>query len=395
VIATLRWILPALVPAALVAFGVYRSDRRRDPPYLVVLTFLLGAALGAGSFWLEARASAWTGLDVRASVVGEASALLYLFCVVAPFREAAKVAACWPAFLSKHFDEPYDGVVYSAVAALGFAASENAIMLRLHPTGGIWLARAACALPAHLFFATLWGYALGRAKQGTKRPGAIFPMAWLGATLGHGLYVHFVYGRDPGALVAVLPLLLAMGVVAWFASRDLRVRGDRPSREFAQRGGDTRLSRLSFDRFSQPPSLGAVRAALRRSDRPIMVRWIFFGAIVTLGAMVAGFGASVAFGHWANVDFSRVDEHDVSTVAPLVLLGVGILVGFPVSGFLVARASNLPTLLEPALATALAIAATLTLLGFAAPIAVVFAIAFSPIAFGLACAGAWVGRPLS
>jgi predicted MFS family arabinose efflux permease len=95
------------------------------------------------------------------------------------------------------------------------------------------------------------------------------------------------------------------------------------------------------------------------------------------------------------VDFSRVDEHDVSTVAPLVLLGVGILVGFPVSGFLVARASNLPTLLEPALATALAILATLTLLGFAAPIAVVFAIAFSPIAFGLACAGAWVGRPLS
>lgn len=393
--AALRWVLPGLLPALLIAFLIYRSDRRAEPPYLVVLTFLLGATFGAGSFLLEAKASAWTGLDVRVSIVGQASALLYLFCVVAPFREAAKVAACWPAFVSEHFDEPYDGIVYSAAAALGFAAAENAFVLRTHPAGGIWLARAACALPAHLFFAALWGYALGRAKHGTKRPSSIFPIAWLGATLGHGFYIHFVYGRGPGALVAVLPLLLAMGVVAWFARRDLLARGDRTSRELSVLAGDSRLSRLSFDRFSQPPSLRAVRAALRQSDRPIMLRWILFGALVTVGAMVAGFAASVAFGHWANVDFSRVDEHDVTTTAPLILLGVGILAGFPVSGLLLARASNLPTLLEPALATVIAIGATLVLLAFAAPVAVIFAIALSPIAFGLACAGAWIGRPLS
>jgi fatty acid desaturase len=126
-----------------------------------------------------------------------------------------------------------------------------------------------------------------------------------------------------------------------------------------------------------------------------MIRWILLGALVTLGSMVAGFGASVAFGHSVRVDFSMVDEHEVNAVAPLVLLGVGVLSGFPVSGFLVARASNLPSLLEPALAAALAIMTTLVLLGFAAPVALVFAVAFSPIAFALACAGAWVGRPLS
>ena len=58
-----------------------------------------------------------------------------------------------------------------------------------------------------------------------------------------------------------------------------------------------------------------------------------------------------------HVDFSVVDEHDAATTAPLALLGVGLLAAFPVSGFLVARASNVPTLLEPALAAALAIAA--------------------------------------
>jgi RsiW-degrading membrane proteinase PrsW (M82 family) len=395
VVAALRWIVPALLPAVLLAVGVYYSDRRREPPLLVVFTFVLGAILGAGTLWLQARAVVWAGLDVRVSVVGEGTALLYLFCVVAPVREGSKVVAAWPAFRSKYFDEPYDGIVYAGAAALGFAASESAVVLRAHPTGLIWLARTLLALPAHLFFASLWGYSLGRSKHGTKLPSNIFPLAWVTATLAHALYTHFVYGRGPGALAGVFPLLLAMGVVALFASRDLRMRGDRPSRDIALASGDSRLSRLSFERFSEPPSLKTVRAALRRTDRPVMLRWILFGALVTIGTMVAGFGASIAFGHWVHVDFSVVDEHDVKTAAPLVLLGVGVLAGFPVSGFLVARASNVPGLLEPALAAALAILTTLVLLGFAAPVALVFAVAFSPIAFALACAGAWVGRPLS
>jgi RsiW-degrading membrane proteinase PrsW (M82 family) len=395
VIAALRWVLPALLPTLLLVAGVYFSDRRREPPLLVVLTFVLGALFGAGALWLEGQAAVRAGLDIRASVVGEVTSLIYLFCVVAPLREGAKVAAVWPAFRSKYFDEPYDGIVYAGAASLGFAALQNALVLRAHPIGWIWIARTLLALPAHLFFAALWGYSLGRSKRGTKRPSNIFPLAWVGATFAHGLYTHFVYGRGPGALVGVFPLLLAMGAVAFFAARDLRGRGDRPSRDLAVQVDDSRLSRPSLDRFSQPPSLQTVRAALRRTDRPIMIRWILLGALVTLGSMVAGFGASVAFGHSVRVDFSIVDEHEVNAVAPLVLLGVGVLSGFPVSGFLVARASNLPSLLEPALAAALAILTTLILLGFAAPVALVFAVAFSPIAFALACAGAWVGRPLS
>jgi RsiW-degrading membrane proteinase PrsW (M82 family) len=395
VIAALRWLLPALLPALLLTAGIYFSDRRREPPLLVVVTFLLGGLFGAGALWLERQANVRVGLDIRASVVGEGTSLLYLFCVVAPLREGSKVAAAWPAFRSKYFDEPYDGIVYAGAAALGFAALENATVLRAHPTGSIWLARTLVALPAHLFFSALWGYSLGRSKHGTKLPSNIFPLAWVVATLTHGLYTHFVYGRGPGALAGVFPLLLGMGGVTYFAARDLRARGDRPSRDIAVAAGDSRLSRRSFERFSAPPSLKTVRAALRRTERPIMVRWILFGALVTLGTMVAGFGGSVAFGHSVHVDFSIVDEHDVNAVPPLVLLGVGVLAGFPVSGFLVARASNLPTLLEPALAAALAIVTTLVLLGLAIPVALVFAVAFSPVAFALACAGAWVGRPLS
>jgi hypothetical protein len=58
---------------------------------------------------------------------------------------------------------------------------------------------------------------------------------------------------------------------------------------------------------------------------------------------------------------------------------------------LVARASGADSVLEAALSTGLAIVGMLVMLGLAAPVAVVFALAFAPIAFGLACAGAWVG----
>ena len=83
----------------------------------------------------------------------------------------------------------------------------------------------------------------------------------------------------------------------------------------------------------------------------------------------------------------------VSTLFPLMLLGGAALLAFPIAGYLVARASSTRSVLEPAIAAALAIAGTLILLGLAAPVAVVFAVAFAPVAFGLACGGAWMGIP--
>jgi RsiW-degrading membrane proteinase PrsW (M82 family) len=374
------------VPAALFALLVYRSDKNREPPALLFFTFALASALAAGALFLEYRAADLTGLDARASAAGRAGSLAFLFFFVAPMREALEVAAVWPAFRSRHFDEPYDGVVYSSVAALAFAAVENGVMLYRHPVGAVWLARAVLSFPAHVFLATMWGYALGRAKE-DKRPGAIFPGAWLAATVTHALYTHLVYGRGSGAFIATIPLLLAMGGLAWFAANDLRKRGERSSRL-----PGARLSAISLLYISEPPSLRAVRAALRRADQPIMLRWIGFGALVTMGAMFLGLAGSVAAGHWLHFDFSLVDEHDWATTGPVALLGGGLLLAFPLSGYLIARASGLPTLLEPALASALAIVVTLALLGLAAPIALVFGLAFSPILWGLSCGGAWMGR---
>ncbi len=385
-LASLRWLLPTALPAVLFAVLALRTDPRREPRWLVALTFVLGAALALLALVVTRRAATLTGLDVRVSAAGESGALVFIFFVMAPIQEVAKVAAAWPALLSKHVDEPYDGVVYAAAASLGFAAIESGQLLRAHPAGGIWVARALVALPSHVFFSCLWGYALGRAKHGKLRV-PIFPAAFVTSIVARGLYAYFVYGRGPGALLGVSPLLAAMGIVALILWRDLRARHQQSA--FAM-PPSSRWARLSA--VAQPPSLAAVRAALTHADQPVKVRWVLFGALVTIGAMWTGLAAGVLAARLLHIDLSTVDEHDVGAAAPALLLGVGLLASFPTSGWLIARAAGVPTLLEPALATVVALVVTLVALGFAAPFTVVFGLALSPIAWVLSCAGAWAGR---
>jgi hypothetical protein len=340
---------------------------------------------GGISFFIRAKVVAFTHLDIDIRGVGQGMALLFMFAFVAPLGEASKVAACWPAFRSRHFDEPYDGVVYASSAALGYAATESALVLHAHD-GAVWFARVVFALPAHVFFASAWGWGLGRARQ-LRDPGAHFPMLFVVAVAGHGVYAHLVYGRGPTALVAAVPFVVVMGVIAFFLARDLRRRS-----EVSDRSRITSLSIASLEVLSKPPSLRAFREALRNRQRPIAWRWVGFGIFVHLGGMVLGITAAIVLGHVGHVDFSIVDERDVSTAGPVALLVAGLLAGFPISGYLIARAGELTTLFEPAAGSTLALAATIGVLGVVAPVALVFALALAPIALGLSCAGAWVGR---
>lgn len=368
----------ALAPAAGVAWLLWWSDKDREPGRWVVGTFVAGFVGAFGAFFVAAKAASIAGLTRGGNLEENAAVWLFLFGVLAPLFEASKVAATWPAFRSRHFDEPYDGVVYAGVAGLGFAAAEGAALLFRHPGFGVPLVRALLAIPAHLFFSATWGYALGRAKK-KHEPGPLFPATWFLSMLMHGLYMHFLFGRGAGAILAVAPLLLTMGVVAYFAARDLAGR---------EKHG------ILTDRTERAAmSLLELRAAIRTDRGAVRLGWVAFGTFVTLGAILVAFAGSIAAAQWAHIDFARVDEGDLSTVGPAAFLGAGTLLAFPIAGFLLARASELRNLLEPALAAGFALLILLGLLGFAAHVAFLFVIACSPIAWGLACAGAWLGRP--
>ncbi|WP_437679436.1 PrsW family intramembrane metalloprotease [Sorangium sp. So ce131] len=383
--AVLIWLATVAAPIGALSAALVASRRLYGRRRFAIGTALLGALAYLPALLLEGFLQRWQGLDKNAATL-DAITLVYLFVVAAPLEQGLKVAAVAPIARLRAMDEPFDGLVYAAAAAFGFVSAHNAVYLWGRPLPSFDIVRALLAVPAHMVFASLWGYALGRERE-RKRPlgGRRFNAAWMGAMLLNGAYDYIVFACRPVALLVAAPMLLGVGFVAFLAARDLLRRGASPQ--------SSRRRERRFLPQLGPPSLGSVREALRRTERPVTLSWIVFGALVTVGVMTTTLALAVALGHRFGVDFAAVDRGDASAAAaaPLLLLVAAAIAAFPLAGYLVARASSTGSVLEPAASAALAILGSLVLLGLAAPVAVVFATALAPIAFSLACAGAWIG----
>ena len=339
-----------------------------------ILAISAGAGLAILSVHLERFFLGLTDLSLQASRSGPVAAMLTMFLFVAPLEQGLKVLAVWPLYRTRALDGSRLGMLYAACAGAGFSAVVTFDYVAWAPHLNLLVAlRAALGAPAHLFFAGVWGFALGGGRGGRGR---WFSVAFLVSMLLHGLYEHIVFGRGPAILVAILPLALVMVVTGWVALRD---SGLVPS------------SHYSLLHNLEPPSIDSVRRALTRKNRPLMPHWIALSGLVTVGLMLSLLAAAVYVGHRVGIDFAMANESDWRSTGPLVLLGVAVLSSFPFAGFLVARATAATSVLEPALGAGLAIAGIVMLLIMAAPIAVVFALAGAPVAFGLACGGAWLG----
>ena len=95
------------------------------------------------------------------------------------------------AYLHTEFDEPMDGIVYAAAAALGLATLENVLYvfsayLTSPPLrSSTVIARAIFSVPGHALFAGVWGYALGQARSRPPRsdpPSSVGGSFWDGGT---------------------------------------------------------------------------------------------------------------------------------------------------------------------------------------------------------------------
>ena len=365
----MRFVVAAL-PLVLCVLLFQRVRRRaRLSRRLALWVTVFGALAAAAAVYAERVVLGWTDLSFQVSTAGATGALLATFLLAAPLEESLKVLVVWPLYRRHRFSTGRGGLFYAAAAAAGFAAVETALS-PIATGDGIGLVRLLLSVPAHLFFAGVWGYALGAARLHDRW----FRLAWFFAMLLHGLYDHIVWGRGPGLLVAVLPMVLFM-----IAGSVMALRGDAPVKTAP-------LAML------EPPTLEAVEARLaHQNERPVMLRWIIAGAFVTLGLIVAFVVAAVVLGNRFNIDFALADEADVRSSGPLILLGAAVLAAFPISGYLVARASAAHGLLEPAAAAVLTVGLLVFMLWLAAPIGVLFALAVAPIALGLACGGAWIG----
>lgn len=188
----------SVLPAVALAGYIWQSDvTTSEPLSLLAVTFLL-AVLTAGF------AAVLNGvLQPVFSTLGFLGTVLFFYLVVGPVEETVKLLAVrLYAYNDDRFAAVIDGVVYGAVAGLGFATIENAIYisravgeigsvslgLDLIGIGGDITATRALAGPGHVVYSSFAGYYLGLAKFNPGSRGPIVVKGLIIAALIHATY---------------------------------------------------------------------------------------------------------------------------------------------------------------------------------------------------------------
>jgi uncharacterized membrane protein required for colicin V production len=181
----------AVLPSLLLIWYFYSRDVFPEPRGLLLKTFGLGC--------LTVLPVLLVGLPVYFLVVMPLAAVSPAAGAVAAAVLTAAIPEEFFKFLvvvrycsrQPEFDEPMDGVVYGAVASLGFATLENV----LYVSGGgleTALARSLTAVPCHAFLGAIMGYYVGQARFHPERRGSL-----LATGLGLPMLLHALYDAPP------------------------------------------------------------------------------------------------------------------------------------------------------------------------------------------------------
>jgi RsiW-degrading membrane proteinase PrsW (M82 family) len=119
-----------IVPMLFFAWFVYWLDRyEKEPSVLLGVVFVWGAIIAAGAAFLL---NSILGVGVYLFTHSEVATDLTTGSLIAPVvEESLKGLAVLLIFLlfRKEFDTVLDGIIYAAIVALGFAATENALYI--------------------------------------------------------------------------------------------------------------------------------------------------------------------------------------------------------------------------------------------------------------------------
>jgi RsiW-degrading membrane proteinase PrsW (M82 family) len=202
----LIFILLALAPCLLWLWIIYKRDKYApEPLILVIRTFAIGAGVVLPVALIEyflLPASLKENLTLG-------SVAYRSFIVAGVTEEAAKyLAVRFSMYRSVFFEEPADGLIYSAAAALGFAALENVLYIFSYGWQTVLL-RGITSNLAHVLFACFWGYPLVLTKLGYLKNKAWVGLGWLAAVLAHGLFDFLLMMGNLYSLLT-LPFFMAM-----------------------------------------------------------------------------------------------------------------------------------------------------------------------------------------
>jgi RsiW-degrading membrane proteinase PrsW (M82 family) len=231
-------VLAAVVPSLLLLWYFYSRDVNPEPRRVLLVTFLLGVAsvvpvlLVAAPLLVFVVEPVFIRVDSPSDLqAGLAQAFLTAAAPEEFFKWLVLVLYCMP---HKEFDEPMDGVVYGAVASLGFATLENVFYVTWadDPWDKVAIVRAFTSVPCHAFLGAIMGYFVARAKFGKGGRRWNLGLALALPILLHGLYdlpmmiLDFKWRKDNsfdmGWVAMAFGVLVVLGAWTAYLVRTLR-----------------------------------------------------------------------------------------------------------------------------------------------------------------------------
>lgn len=208
---TVNLIALALAPViAIIVFVWFKGRYEKEPFRLLVLGFFLGAFSIIPTILLELLGNSFFD---RMTMI---NTLIYAFLVVALCEEGMKFLIFrWVFYRKSDFNQPYDGIVYSLMISMGFAAAEN-IMYVLNHGFTVGVLRIFTAVPAHAGFAIIMGYFVGKGKFSTRFKSYFVFLGFFNAFLFHGLYDFFLMQNDYVALQLMAFVVLIICLILSF-----------------------------------------------------------------------------------------------------------------------------------------------------------------------------------
>ncbi len=216
--------LLGFVPMFLFAYIIYWLDRyEKEPVILLGAVFLWGAIVAAGSAFVL---NTILGLGVYLFTGSEAATDLSTSSLFAPIiEESLKGVAVLLVFLAfrSEFDSIMDGIVYAAITALGFAATENVYYIFHYgyaengTSGLIYMTFVRIILVGwqHPFFTAFTGIGLAIARL-SPRKSVMLIAPVIGWTLA--VFAHAFHNTIAGMVKTVAGLFLSTFVdwSGWF-----------------------------------------------------------------------------------------------------------------------------------------------------------------------------------
>jgi len=213
------------VPSVIWLAFYLRKDSHPEPNSMIQKVFLVGmlAALPAIALELTLR-SLFALLPLPAEIIF----ILYIFLGVALVEELLKFLVIrFTVYHNKVLDEPLDVMLYMIIAALGFAAFENILILfGLGPTSAVssivalTLIRLVGATFLHALASGTFGYFIARSFFDPKKKYWYFAAGLFVATLLHGFFNFYILKGESAAKLLV-PALILLGL-AFFVSLGFR-----------------------------------------------------------------------------------------------------------------------------------------------------------------------------